>query len=122
MDDWDPEKEKDPEKVQAEMLALGKEMLENLKKDADRKKQEEEAFKREMAASPPQVAYAYRPPTLQEISARLKRAWEETKKIDPEAPPLVQVKMLEVLFQAAWESQLPGTSTAQAAEDGFAGA
>lgn len=99
MDEWDPEKEKDPDKIQAEMLEMGKEMLEQFKADKERAKKADQEF----AAHPPVAAYAYKPPTFQEVAARLKRAWEEAKKIDPEAPPVVQVKMLEVLLQASWE-------------------
>jgi hypothetical protein len=99
LEDWDPDKEKDPEKIQAEMLEMGKEMVAQYKAEQEKRKQEEGA----MRAGPPIAAFAYKPPTFQEVSARLKRAWEETKKIDPEAPPAVQVKMLEVLLQASWE-------------------
>lgn len=100
MDDWDPEKEQEPEKLQKEFLEVGKEMLGRLKADEERQKKLEE----EAAAMPPVAAYAsYKPPTFQDVADRLKRAWEETKRIDPQAPAIVQVKMLEVLLQASWE-------------------
>jgi hypothetical protein len=100
MEEWDPEKEKDPDKIQAEMLEMGKKMLEQFKADQERMKKADEEF---AAHPPPVAAFAYKPPTFQDVAARLKRAWEETKKIDPDAPPLVQVKMLEMLFQSTWE-------------------
>lgn len=99
MGEWSPENEKDLEKIQREVLSVQKEVLEKLKADQDREKKAEA----EMAALPPIGAMAYKPPTFQEVSARMKRAWEETKKIDPEAPPLVQAKMLEILLHASWE-------------------
>jgi hypothetical protein len=74
-------------------------VLEKLKADQERMRKADEEF----AAHPPVRAMVYKPPTFQDVSVRLKRAWEETKKIDPDAPPLVQVKMLEVLLQASWE-------------------
>lgn len=116
MDEWDPEKEKDPEKIQAEMLEMGKQMLEQFKADKERAKKADEEF----AAHPPIAALAYRPPTFQEVAARLKRAWDETKKIDPDAPPEVQVKMLEVLLHASWEESqaTEGTRTASRPDKG----
>lgn len=97
MDDWDPEKEKDPEKIQAEMLEMGKEMLEQFKQDKAAKEKYEQA----VAASGPARAFVYKPPTFDQVSARIKRCWEEVRKIDPKAPALVQVKMLEILLHSA---------------------
>lgn len=103
MDDWDPEKEKDPEKIQAEMLEMGKEMLEQFKKDKAAKEKYDEA----VAAVPPGKAFVYKRPTFEEVSARLKRSWEEVRKIDPKAPALVQVKMLEILLHSADDESGP---------------
>lgn len=106
MEEWDPEKEKDPEKLQAEMLDMGKKMLEQFKADQKQREQQDAAYQ---AAGPPIAAFSYKPPTFAEVSSRLKRAWDETRKIAPDADGFVQTELLRTLFQAAMQEDRPTT-------------
>lgn len=98
---WSAERELDPEKLQKEYLHLAKELVGDMKeqkaKAAAEKKQMEEA-----CAQPPMRAmgFAYKPPTFEEVSAKLKRAWEETKKIAPDAPEFVQAEIIRTLMHS----------------------
>ena len=98
---WDPKNEVDPAKIQKEYLEFAKDFVGEMKKqNADRKRAEEE-----LAAAPPALAAigVYRPPTFQEVSAKLKRCWEETKKIAPDASDFVQCEILRALIHAPTE-------------------
>ncbi len=99
-DDWTPEKEEedDPAKLQKEQLALGRELLDRIKNhEAEEKRRQEE-----YAAQPARtVLGAYEPPTFEEVSAVLKKAWDETERIMPTAQDRVKAIAFQALMQAA---------------------
>lgn len=101
-DDWTPEKEEedDPIKLQKEQLAIGKEFLERLKKQ----EAEEQKRREEYAAAPPAYGIApamYKPPTFEEVSANIKKTWEEVERIIPTAPDSVKTYAFQALASAA---------------------
>ena len=93
--EWDPSKEIDEDKVRREYLGVMKEMIDDYKKA--------KAEKERAALAPPPPAIVggpirrWKPPTFEDVSARMKRAWEETKKIAPDAPPFVQAEIVREL-------------------------
>jgi hypothetical protein len=49
---------------------------------------------------------AYRPPSFSEVSAKLKRCWEETKKIAPDASDFCRCEILRALIHAPTDEEL----------------
>lgn len=87
-----PEDELDPEKLQREYLDMGREILADLKAKKEKaRKEEEEAAKRmeDAAGALPAMGtvVGFRPPSFREVSERCRKAWEEVKRIMPDAPP-----------------------------------
>lgn len=106
MAEWDPENESDPDKLQREFLAMGKDLLSQIKANCKREKLEEGLLKEDLlevcAVPAPVMIGAYRAPTLEEASLRVKKAWEETKKIAPDASDSIQVEILRTLLMSSW--------------------
>lgn len=101
---WDPANEVDPAKVQKEYLEVAKDLVAEMKADKARKAKEKEEYEGAIAAVPAIGGIAaYQPPTFQELSAKLKRCWEETKKIAPDAPEFVQAEIIRTLLHAPME-------------------
>lgn len=101
MDDkeWSEGPENDPVELQKEQIKLGREFLERIKKQ----EAAEEARKKESAApkSPAVGAIgAYVRPSFENVSAALKKAWDEVEKIMPAAGDRVKAMALQVLFSA----------------------
>ena len=96
--EWSENPEDDPIELQKEHLKLGKEFLARIKKqeaeEAARKAQYEEA-------GPRLAAPAYTPPSFEEVSGVLKKAWLEVDFIMPTAPGEVKKVAFEVLMRAA---------------------
>lgn len=103
-DDWTPEKEEedDPIKLQKEQLAIGKEFLERLKKQEAEEQKRREEYEARPAAP---VAYGtihsdYKPPTFEEISANIKKAWDEVERVIPDAPDSVKTYAFQGLYSS----------------------
>lgn len=95
--EYDPENEVDPEQIARDHLALGKKILDRMEK-ADA---EEERRKLEYAEAVRPVAgsvMVYKPPPLEEVSASLKKAWDEVEKIMPTAPDAVKTLAYQTLL------------------------
>lgn len=106
--DWSPEGELDPAKLQAE----GIKQLKRVADLAEEDKKERLAFEKKVKDNmdrpevPPMVGMAaFVRPSFSEISARMKRAWEETHRIAPEAPSHVQGMILQALYHALPEHE-----------------
>jgi hypothetical protein len=103
LDDWDPEKEKenDPVKLQQEQLALARRYMAKIEKA----EQEAAARKAEAEAAAGQVAHVVgafeppKPPSFEVMSAALKKSWDETKLIVPDAPDSVKSFTFQTLAQ-----------------------
>ena len=94
---WSPEGELDPAKLQAEGIKQLKRVADLAEED---KREREERLKKDLALpdGPALVGMpVYVRPTFSQVSVELKRAWEETQRIAPEAPPTVQVYILQAL-------------------------
>lgn len=110
--DWSPESEIDPAKVQKEYLEVAKDLIGEMKAEKAKKQLEREKAEKEMqeeVESLPGVIGGigrYKPPTFEEMSARMKRAWEETKKIAPDASDFVKAEILRTLTQAAGNNEI----------------
>lgn len=102
--EWNPEDEIDPAKVQKEYLEVAKDMISQMKADKAKRAKEEEEYK----AMPAVIGGmgVFRPPTMEEMSTRMKRAWEETKKIAPDAPEMVQTEIFRNLLHTSVEEGL----------------
>jgi hypothetical protein len=103
--DWSPEDEVDPIKLAQEQLAIGKrfmEKMEKIEKAEAEEKARREAYKKEVNDAPPPgfSAVPYKPPSPEQVSEVLKKAWEETKRIMPDAPEAVQMRAFETLMHA----------------------
>jgi hypothetical protein len=101
---WDPKKEIQPDQLQAEALSMLRDMIEERRQD----KEEREARKRELAdlergtPCPPSASVSYTPPprpTFEQISERMAKAWEGTRRIAPDAPPQIQQDIFRSLLQ-----------------------
>ena len=95
--EWSENPEDDPVNLQKEQLRIGKEFLERLKKEeaATKERMEREA---EYRAAPP---VRYKPPTFEEVSGVLKKAWEGVEAIMPTAGDRVKAIAFQTLMQAA---------------------
>lgn len=105
---WSPDKEFDPLKVQAEYVEVMKRLLKEAEDDRVRRAESKKKVEEELAQigrEAPVVAHAYRVPTFAELSARLQRAWEETKRIASDAPPHVQAFIVQNLVHAPPEEE-----------------
>lgn len=110
VDDWTPEKEEedDPIKLQKQQLALGKEFIERLKKlEAEEKKRREECA---VPVSGYVTSREYKPPTFEEVSAGMKKAWDEVERIMPNATNEAKSYAFQTLVhaQAAAMTGFPG--------------
>lgn len=88
--EWSPDDEEDPAK-------LARELLQRAKKQAD----EEDARRAEYANRPPIAARPYKPPTFEEVSAVLQKAWAEVERIMPTAQDRTKAIAFQTLMQAA---------------------
>lgn len=119
--DWSPEGEDDPGEIakeqlrlQKEQLALGKRFMEK----ADKAEAEAEAkAQAERNAGPPMgpgvylgpPGYAtttYKPPSFEEVSDKVKRAWDEVKRVVPDAPDQVKFMVFNLLIEDRSGGQL----------------
>lgn len=100
-DDWTPEKEAedDPIKLQKEQIEIGRELLERVKKEEAAIKAREEAYA--ARAVQPGAGSPYKPPTFEEVSAVLKKAWDECERIMPTAGDRAKAMAFQTLMQAA---------------------
>lgn len=97
--EWSEDPEDDPVELQKQQIALGKEFMARLKaEDADRKRREEE-----YAANPPQLGAVreYKPPTFEEVSSTLKKAWDEVERIMPNATDTAKSYAFQTLVHAS---------------------
>lgn len=95
--EWSAEDESEPEKVQREMLHMGKEMLARMKKE------EEDRLKAQKFEEPAgQIAFAsYSPPTFAQISAKCEKCWTEVRRlVSSNAPEAIQVAIFQHLMMA----------------------
>jgi hypothetical protein len=99
-DDWTPEKESedDPIKLQKEQIAMGKEFLARLKREEEERKAREMEYTKTVRGA---VAPVYKPPTFEEVSAVLKKAWEGVEAIMPTAGDQVKAHAFQMLVRAA---------------------
>lgn len=94
--DWDPDNEVDPAKVQREYMQFMKEMMADLKKA--------KAEDRSYLGSKPAIGMGAvmapprpKPPTFEDKKAQVKKAWEATKEIAPDAHYAVQCNIFQIL-------------------------
>jgi hypothetical protein len=102
---WSPEDEIDPAKIQKEYLEVAKDMIGQMKADKENRKKAEQEFQKQVQAMPPMIGVLgpYKPPTPEEVSVKMKRAWEETKKIAPDAPDMVKLEIFRSMLHAVVE-------------------
>jgi hypothetical protein len=98
--DWNPDDEVDLEKLQRENLIAGKKFLERMERENAEAKARQEAY----ATAPGQGAPAYTPPSFEQISVAMKEAWDEVKRIAPDAPDGVKI----IIFQGLLSSHARG--------------
>lgn len=109
---WDPEEENRGENLQREYLELGKEILQDLKAEKEKKVQLDRAAEENLRALRGKMegaqafVGAYRTPTYEEVVKRLEVCWAETKRIVGDAPPEVQTAVFHTLMQARSQSEM----------------
>jgi hypothetical protein len=97
--EWSEDPADDPVELQKEQIKLGKEFLDRIKKEeAERKAREAEYAARPALAG--QIRQ-YRPPTFEEVSVVLKKAWDGVEAIMPTAGDRVKAIAFQTLMQAA---------------------
>lgn len=97
--EWSENPEDDPVELQKKQLELGKKFLEKIEKqeaEDNARKEREKAY-----AQAPIAAHAYTPPTLEDVSAVLKKAWDEVERIMPTAGDRAKTHAFQSLIQAA---------------------
>jgi hypothetical protein len=111
-DDWTPEKEEedDPIKLQKEQLAIGKEFLSRLRREDEEKKAREAEYAAQAPAPERVTVRGYKPPTFEEVSAGMKKAWDEVERIMPNATNEAKSYAFQTLVhaQAAAMTGFPG--------------
>ena len=97
--EWSENPEDDPIELQKQQIAIGKEFLARIRKEDEERK----ARAVEHAVCPPRAiaASVYKPPTFEEVSAVLKKAWDEVERIMPTAGDRVKAAAFQTLMQAA---------------------
>lgn len=98
--DWSPESELDPAKLQAEGIKQLRRVADLGEADERRRIEADKKFTEDRDVVPQSVGMvpAFVRPSFSEISDRLKRAWEETHRIAPEAPAHVQMFVIQTLY------------------------
>ena len=95
--EWSENPEDDPILLQKKQLELGKRFLEKI----EAQEKEEKRRKEEYAAAGPVEAPVYTPPSFEQVSSVIKKAWDELEKIMPTAPDRVKERAFETLMHAA---------------------
>lgn len=104
--EWSENPEDDPVELQKKQLALGKKFLEKIEKQEAEEKARKEAYAREAIAPP---AYGtYTPPTFEEVSAKVKKAWDEVEKIMPNATDAAKTTAFNAFLTAQSSSPFGG--------------
>jgi len=102
--EWSENLEDDPIEIQKKQLAISQKFMAKLEAEEAKKAEEEAARKAERAAVYAPVhgyAPAYTPPTFEEVSAILKKTWDEVERIMPTAQDRVKSIAFQTLMQAA---------------------
>lgn len=95
--EWSENPEDDPVELQKKHLALGKRFLEKM----EAQEAEEKRRKEEYANHPGHLPVAYNPPKFEDVSAVLKKAWDEVERIMPTAGDRTKAHAFQILSQAA---------------------
>jgi hypothetical protein len=98
--EWSENPEDDPVELQKRQLNLAKKFLEKM----DKAEAEEKRHREECQAGPPRLAgaiMAYKPPTFEEVSSVLQKAWAEVERIMPTAQDRTKAIAFQTLMQAA---------------------
>lgn len=97
--EWSEDPEDDPIELQKKQLALGKKFLEKMEKQEAEEKARKEAYAQE-AIQPHAYVTQYTPPTFEEVSATLKKAWSEVEHIMPNAPDAAKSYAFQTLVHS----------------------
>ncbi len=95
--EWSENPEDDPVELQKKQLELGKKFLEKI----EAQEAEQKARENEYRAAGPVSAPVYTPPTFEEVSAVLKKAWDEVERIMPTAVDGAKAYAFQTLTHAA---------------------
>jgi hypothetical protein len=96
--EWSENPEDDPVELQKRQLALGKRFIEKMEKaEAEEKRRREECEAVPVAGA----IRAYKPPTFEEVSSVLQKAWAEVERIMPTAQDRTKAIAFQTLMQAA---------------------
>lgn len=101
-EDYDPENEIDPMKIQKEALELQKKFMARLEKEDAMAQAARDAAKAPKAYL--HAAPVYTPPTFEEVSLALKKAWYEVEAIMPTAGDQTKAFALQALWQVTSRS------------------
>jgi len=95
--EWSENPEDDPIEIQKQQLQLAKEFMAKVKAQEEEAKAKEAEYR----AAGPIGAVPYIPPTFEEVSAVLKKAWDEVERIMPSAGNRAKAYAFQTLTHAA---------------------
>lgn len=98
--EWSENPEDDPIELQKQQLAISKKFMAKLEAEEAEKKAQRAAHEAAVKAGPCH-APVYTPPAFEEVSAVLKKAWDEVERIMPTAGDRVKAAAFQTLMQAA---------------------
>lgn len=93
--EWSESPEDDPVELQKRQLALGKKFLDKMEA------QEAKDKEREAALPVYGTVTTYSPPTFEQTSERVKKAWDEVERIVPRAPDAVKAQAFQALMNTS---------------------
>lgn len=97
--EWSENPEDDPVELQKRQLALGKEFLDRLKKQEAAEEERRKKYENPTALA--DAMRPYSPPSFEEVSAVLKKAWDEVERIMPTAGDKAKAMAFQSLTHAA---------------------
>lgn len=95
--EWSENPEDDPIELQKKQLELGKKFLKKVEEQEAKEREKEEQYR---AAGPAIAPSAYRHPTFEEVSAAMKKAWDEVSRIMPDATDAAKSYAFQTLVHA----------------------
>ncbi len=99
--EWSEDPADDPVELQKEQLKLGREFLDRLKRQEVIDKEREALAEVRPAAMGTLPAEVLKTPSFGEVSATIKKVWDEIERIMPTAPGEVKVRAYETLMYVA---------------------
>ncbi len=96
--EWSENPDDDPVELQKRQLELGKKFLDKMEAQEAKDAKREAEYAQAVPAARGFASPVYEPPTFEEISSRIKKAWDEVERVVPTAPDPVKVQAFQALL------------------------